>query len=554
MENCLVIILCVAVGLLLIWLVVSDKPKGERFKKLLPREAPSPGIDVEAHSRPPRWAKKARSMAKNVNQNVATSSSIQGTCFTFGSTALSAPSSFPPTNINVSDKLCGPQSETNINISSQNSSVIMAGSNDIALPFMRAYYTTNNGGIWTICNLPLPKPLKPNQTVFASDPTIGYNSKDGNFYYGYVIIFSSSSFLRTFGTEMGITQINPNTGQMNTWFLGFLSGSSPSNDKPMLTVNNNASSPKFGNVYLAWDVVTNSVTSGNALKVAELIPSTGTITILTASTSSQNSVIGATIAIGTDDVLYVAWHDDNANGKQLLLNKTPAGQFSFPNSPVAVTSSGNSPSPFSKTTVAFDLKIPPQNNRGVLLYPVIQTFAPQSSPSSVILYMVWLDQWTDGKTHLWFAISSTKGSSGSWSVYGPDKYGAGNPVDSVGINSYQFMPWLSVDAGGNVYVVWYDTRNDPANNVLTDVYFASWNGIGSTPSFSVKRVTGASSNEQQAGADANQYGDYQGLCSGSFSGTSKALACWTDSRFLNNQGCTTSGGQVGEEIFTAQLV
>ena len=94
--------------------------------------------------------------------------------------------------------------------------------------------------------------------------------------------------------------------------------------------------------------------------------------------------------------------------------------------------------------------------------------------------------------------------------------------------SGQAMPRLTVDAQGNISLVWYDTRRDPANHLL-DVFgtTSTDGGLTFSPNF---RVTDQSFDADQGkfkdatGQDDYDLGDYLGLALAN----NTAYAAWTD--------------------------
>jgi hypothetical protein len=99
--------------------------------------------------------------------------------------------------------------------------------------------------------------------------------------------------------------------------------------------------------------------------------------------------------------------------------------------------------------------------------------------------------------------------------------------------SGQALPRLAIDAGGNISLIWYDTRHDPANHVL-DVFGTTSTDGGQTfsPNF---RVTGQSFDADRGkftdatGQDDYYLGDYLGLALAN----NAAYAAWTDTRTGN---------------------
>jgi hypothetical protein len=99
--------------------------------------------------------------------------------------------------------------------------------------------------------------------------------------------------------------------------------------------------------------------------------------------------------------------------------------------------------------------------------------------------------------------------------------------------SGQAMPRLAVDGQGNIGVIWYDTRRDPADHLL-DVYGTVSTDGGQTfsPNFRITDVSFDADNGKftdGAGKDDYYLGDYLGFAMAD--GT--AYAAWTDTRMGN---------------------
>jgi len=113
--------------------------------------------------------------------------------------------------------------------------------------------------------------------------------------------------------------------------------------------------------------------------------------------------------------------------------------------------------------------------------------------------------------------------------------------DPSGILVDQFMPTVSVDnVTGKVIVAWYDSRVDPANNILTRIYGAVSTDGGQTFSANAN-ISDVTFNpnlmvQGQPGGE-NYIGDYFGISSIKNSGT--AMAVWMDGR---NSGLASYAG------------
>src|SRR5262249_6823480 len=294
------------------------------------------------------------------------------------------------------------------------------------------------------------------------------------------------------------------------------------NDKPMIAVDTNPSSPNVNTVYVAWDTTVNgkggpsssgvqfsrSTDGGRTFSTPQVISDTG---------GGQRFGIGADPFVGPDGRVYVAWHDiTNA----ILVRSSGDGGNTF-----------GSITTVAPTRIAFDALIPPQNVRGALVYPACGADR-SAGPFRGRVYCSWMDGNFNGDTDIFLATSTNQGAT--WS--------APSPVNDDGGRSFQFNQWLAVDpVTGAVNVSWNDSRNDPTN-ASTDVFFAQSTTGGASVSPNVQ-VTTAPTNETVTGANlGNQYGDYEGI--DALGGSVHPV--WTDRR---------AGGTVDgfEETYSAAI-
>lgn len=151
-------------------------------------------------------------------------------------------------------------------------------------------------------------------------------------------------------------------------------------------------------------------------------------------------------------------------------------------------------------------------------------------PRNGNIYIAYMDTGTDGYPDMFFTRSTDQGATWSGRVRIND--------DPVGNHIDQFHPWLTVDAGGNISVIFYDSRND-AGNLLCDLYLAqstdgglTWlpNTRVSTVSFdlTVSKLPAVTyrPNVPLAGR-AGWIGEYNGVAATSLR---NVVPVWTDTR------------------------
>lgn len=115
------------------------------------------------------------------------------------------------------------------------------------------------------------------------------------------------------------------------------------------------------------------------------------------------------------------------------------------------------------------------------------------------LYAVWGD-WRLGEADVVFSVTHDGGKTWSASV-----------VINGATTNDQFQPWVTANRSGEIYVQWFDRRDDP-NNLLVHTYAARSTDEGKT--WSELRVTDVASNPTVGLPRAGEvgfYGDYQSL-------------------------------------------
>jgi hypothetical protein len=436
------------------------------------------------------------------------------------------------TNVDASNE-DGPQSETSIAINPSNPSEVVGGSNEIFRLPMRGYFSTDGGKTFGAVDLPLPPASTTNGMDFGSDPGVAFDTR-GNVYYSYIVVFWNRTFSSIQGTEMAVAKSTDGGKSWHATFFNFNSGTGEFNDKPMIAVDTNPSSPYRNSVYVAWDNASfgnGKSSSNNALLFSRSTDGGRTFSTPIAVSSlngGANAVIGADPFVGPNGEVYVAWHDIQNN--RLMVNHSFDGGATF-----------GQPVPIAPTLVQFDAAIAPQASRHALLYPACDADR-SSGPARGTLYCSWMDETATNGTDIFVSRSTDRGASWSAPLRVND--------DPTGVVKDQFNQWLAVDpVTGAVDLSWIDPRNDPADT-KTDIYFSDSTNAGASFAPNTK-VTTAMSDESSANtfADAgNQYGDYEGIAA--YGGTARPI--WTDSRRAATIDPAT-GQPLMEEVFSAAV-
>jgi hypothetical protein len=422
-------------------------------------------------------------------------------------------------NIDMSNEAT-PQSETSIAINPANPAQIVGGSNEIFCLPMRGYFSSRDGasGSWGAVDLPLPPPLSPNGKEFGSDPGVAWDAL-GNVYYSYIVVFWNPQFHNVTGSEMAVARSSDDGRTWTATFFNLNAGNGKFNDKPMITVDTNRSSPHFNTVYVAWDNASqrNGKSSANDVILVSSSTDHG-VTFSNPVPASPNSggpagVIGADPFVAPDGTLYVAWQD-GLNPAIRVSSSTDGGQ------------SFGSAHLIANTLADFEVLPPAQASRGALIYP---SCAAATTGSRI--YCSWTDATPADGMRVFVSHSDDGGVT--WSSQAR--------VSDPGVLSDQFNQWLAVDpTTGTVVLSWNDSRNDPTRHA-TDIFVAKLTTTG----FVTQQVTTSPTDETVAGADlGNQYGDYEFIAA--FNGEIHPV--WTDRR-----ASIAAVNLLDEEVFTATV-
>ena len=393
-------------------------------------------------------------------------------------------------NVNISGNSF-PQNEPSVRISRKDPNRVLAAWRDFrtgVTPALRriGYSLSTDGGTsWSTSQL-IPQ-LIPNDSL-SSDPsvvvdtagnffvfTISINNNNGN---GDLWVFKSNDAGETFDSHYGVAY---NSGAFE--------------DKEMGACDLNPSSPYVNNLYVTWTRFSFSTNILFSKSTDDGVTWSSPLTL-----SDQAGVQGSIPVVGPNGEIYVAWYGYTSSEGIYFAKSTDGGSTFNSNNLIADAPNSWFPS------MAVDLS---------------------SGPNHGNIYVTW-DDTRNGDDDVFMSRSTDGGAT--WSS---------TPLrindDPIGNNKIQYWPWITVNEVGNVYIVFYDTRNTTNNNYIK-AYLAESTDGGLT--FTNAEMSSEQSPTNTPNSDV-RFGDYIGI--DSYNG--RVVPVWTDER----------AGGYDEEIYTAVI-
>jgi hypothetical protein len=399
-------------------------------------------------------------------------------------------------DLRISGVQATPCSESDIRINLGDTSKIISAANAIGGSRQAQFFSADGGATWSQATLPLAL-----SDTSQSDPSVGWTT-DGTAWATTIGIQGATLQLRAYKSTDG----------GKTWaFDDTASGAQTTADKQLMWVDNSLTSSFKDNIYAIWH-------NGTPAFVNRRTGPTGAwqTPVQVSGAETTGTAIGGDVATNSSGDVFAMWPDNVGRG--LWVAKSTDGGASF-GSPVAIAT----------TFAAFDIDVPSfaQKHAHILLSAGAYRTAVKD-----LVYAVWTDltgfpgcsSTADApgndvtsacKTRIWFSRSTDGGVT--WAA-------ATKINDQASLND-QFNPRLAVDhINGSVAIIYYDTVDDPGR-LKTGVWLQTSTDDGVTWSAAAKVTTGQT-DESAAGADPNQYGDYNGLsgAAGTF------FPSWTDRR------------------------
>ncbi|HET9136283.1 MAG TPA: sialidase family protein, partial [Candidatus Kapabacteria bacterium] len=414
-------------------------------------------------------------------------------------TTVSNPSPWNFPNINITSFLARDENEPSIAINPSDPNNFIIGANDYRSDSSLFCFVTIDGGLhWR------SYPMQKNNTYAASafNPAVAFNSNGKAFY-----TFGRAQ-LSHLGNPYAINDVacftNANKGDSASWTLPvrihFDSLNSLSAktfaDKFYTAVDRGQNSPYIGRVYTAW--VEYVIGEKNHILISRSLDEGKTWSTPLSITDTANYQCPIP-AIGPNGELYVSFLDLDTNHLNIHCTKSLDGGTTF--------------SPSANKIISPYKNLGSIDSSGAYAHPVLKGHVRASSfPSIAVdrsplhsgrIYVTWAGKGNDNRHHIYLSSSDDKAQT--WST---PKTIENDPNPAA---TDKFLPWIAVDnTNGDIGVLYYDSRNDQTNNILTDAYLSFSHDGAST--FTPLRISSASFDPRaNSSLDSTFIGDYLGL-------------------------------------------
>ena len=318
------------------------------------------------------------------------------------------------------------------------------------------------------------------------DPSVAYDA-NGNVFLCYIYNVEA-------GTNKIYVQKSVNKGQ--TWQTRIDLQASADADKSFIAIDKHISSQYKNNIYVVWNK--NQTTMEFSKSTDGGVNFSQEVAII----SGSQSLLGVIPVTGNNGEIYIAYSIGNPNCTGIGFVKSTDGGATF--------SSQQQIAPVSQIGV-FDVdRYKLKSNRiRVNSHPSMSV-----DPVTGYIYVVYASKSVNGDADVMLVKSTDNGTS--WST--PIK------VNNDNTNTDQWFPWIDISSSGEINVVFYDSRVDPVNNNLSEVYIARSIDGGNT--FGNYDVSNSPFQPQALpnSPSENFMGDYIGITSAN----QIAFPVWTD--------------------------
>ena len=441
------------------------------------------------------------------------------------------------TNVQMNDDSYPPmpQNETAVAYNVAHPEIAVAAANDYVSGGVVVMRTANGGRSWLSTRI---SPQFGGTRDFCSggDPGVAYSRKEGAFYLSQLCFFRALPYSEV--------QVYKSVDNGKTWTPGRQAARAASNfdyatrtvddsvfnDKELITVDNNPTSPHYGRIYVTYTKF-HLEPSGFSdycplqLSYTDSIPTTNPVLSTWSHTSIQPDNPGGdgtgssanqfSVPVvetnGTLDVGFVSENCNDSYDPHLLFQRSTDGGLTFLPAPVQIDKAGQY-ADFNDGAGSDTL--PPTSFRA----PNTPSLA-YSARTGTLLY-VYQNNINRATSAADISYQTSKDGGLTWS---DSKVLSTNSSGNAAAND-QFFPWAAADESGRFYVIWFDRRLDPLNRRINTWQAMSRNDASS---FSSKRISSQDWNPDDGFFTSGAFiGDYNALAASN----QYVYAVWTDGR------------------------
>ncbi|PYV66264.1 MAG: hypothetical protein DMG96_42925 [Acidobacteria bacterium] len=434
-----------------------------------------------------------------------------------------------------------PQNETQVVLNPSDPMNAVSAANDFVTGGLWIGRTTDGGQHWSSFRA-APTSSK-GETCFGGDPALAFSVRDQAFYAAQLCFFSFSEVQLWKSVDNGATWTPSALG--STVFTNIAADGSVDGslffDKDLMAVDNNPSSPHYGRIYVTAIKFHLLAPSGRSdfcpvqLAHTDEVPTSNPrsakwsrVSVVADAPFSDTGPSANQWALplvddqGGVDIAYASEDCNTAFDRGLFFKRSTDGGNTF-----GTTVQIDKPGQFADNPNPKDLL--PAKKARLPLSPSL-AFNPVTK-SLEFVYQNNINRTISGAD---ISFQQSQDYGATWSNANTiSTTGNGDPAPND-----QFFPWIAVDEGGDLHVIWYDNRNDPGNKLIETFQAFSANDGATWTNFNIST---APWNPDKGFFSCGCFiGDYNGLAASN----EVIYPVWTDGR--NSAG--SPNGQT--DIFT----
>jgi hypothetical protein len=304
----------------------------------------------------------------------------------------------------------------------------------------------------------------------GGDASLAVNQAMGTFYYGEIATIGGNKAIGVARSTDDCQSFgNPVDASAGSSGLNTVGNVTTLSDKPSIAVDNSGGANN-GNIYVCWTrfIDTSNPPDGNQdtseLRFSRSTDGGATYMNEQVIQAQGTTPFGCSVKVGPAGQVYVVWADrGGATSGDIRFRASTDGGVSF-GANVQVSTGNRLPGVDNVVSCGTNNNRNSLNGNIRMLHQAWLAVDTSGSANNGNLYAVWMSDPTGATDNSDVFFSRSTNGGANWSA--PLQLGGGTTTD-------QFEPNVAVGGDeGTVSVVWYDRRNDTANNLTTDVYKA----------------------------------------------------------------------------------